>query len=108
MAVEVLEASGYEVIGVESGEAGLEAAYAAPPDLVVMDIQLPGIDGLEVARRLQSDPTMAAIPLLAVTAEAMAGDEERIRAAGCSYLSKPLHFATFVSTVNQLISANGG
>ena len=108
LAQDVLQANDFVVTCVESGEAGLRALFEAPVDLIVIDIKLPGIDGLEVTRRVRSNPATAQIPVLAVTAQAMAGDEERILAAGCTaYLPKPLHFATFVATVQKLIALEG-
>ena len=102
---DVLQANGYETKEVTSGEAAVVKAVQSKPDLIVMDIRLPGIDGLEATRRLKSDPVTAGIPIVAVTAHAMPEDEARILEAGCqAYLAKPLRFAEFVSVVKRLLS----
>jgi two-component system cell cycle response regulator DivK len=101
---DVLEANGYETDCVTSGEAAVSEAAQFKPHLVVMDIRLPGIDGLEATRRLKSDPATAPIPVIAVTAHAMPEDEARILAAGCqAYLPKPLRFGEFVAVVKRLL-----
>lgn len=101
---DVLQANGYETEEATSGEEAVARAAETKPGLIVMDIRLPGIDGLEATRRLRSDPSTAAIPIVAVTAHAMPEDEARILAAGCdAYLPKPLRFAEFVSVVNHLL-----
>ncbi len=105
LARDVLQANGYETKEVTSGEEAVVEAVQSKPDLIVMDIRLPGIDGLEATRRLKSDASTAGIPIIAVTAHAMPEDEARILAAGCqAYLSKPLRFAEFISVVNGLLS----
>ena len=105
LARDVLQANGYETKEVTSGEEAVVKAVQSKPDLIVMDIRLPGIDGLEATRRLKSDPSTEGIPIIAVTAHAMPEDEARILAAGCqAYLSKPLRFAEFISVVNDLLS----
>ncbi|MCH8919749.1 MAG: response regulator [Chloroflexi bacterium] len=102
---DVLQANGYETKEVTSGEEAVVKAVQSKPDLIVMDIRLPGIDGLEATRRLKSDPSTEEIPIIAVTAHAMPEDEARILEAGCqAYLSKPLRFAEFISVVNGLLS----
>jgi len=81
----------YELIEAEDGEQGLLLAAREQPDLILPDMSLPGMDGWEVARRLRADVALAAIPIVACTAHAMAGDAERALAAGCSgYLAKPI------------------
>ncbi len=101
---DVLQAHGYETEEVTSGEEALARAAELKPDLIAMDIRLPGIDGLEATRRLKNDPATAGIPVIAVTAHAMPEDEARILAAGCqAYLSKPLRFAEFISVVKGLL-----
>ncbi len=105
---DVLQANGYETEEVTSGEEAVVKAAQIMPDLIVMDIRLPGIDGLEATRRLKSDPSTAGIPVVAVTAHAMPEDEARILAAGCqAYLAKPLRFAEFISVVRSLLSGTG-
>lgn len=100
LACYVLEAFGYAVTKAVDGETGVELACAVPPDLVICDMQLPGIDGIEVAKRLRAQPALSHIPLIAVTAYAMLGDRERILAAGFDgYVSKPIDPQTFVPQV---------
>ena len=102
---DVLQANGYETEEVTNGEEAVSRAAQFKPDLIVMDIRMPGIDGLEATRRLKSDSSTAAIPIIAVTAHAMPDDEARILAAGCqAYLPKPLRFAEFISVVKGLLS----
>ena len=102
----VLEAFGYAVTQALDGEAGVELARAAPPDLVICDMQLPGIDGIEVAKRLRAQPALAHIPLVAVTAFAMLGDRERLLAAGFDgYISKPIDPQTFVPQVAAFLKS---
>jgi len=103
---DLLEARGYRTVETRSGVEALELARAHRPDLIIMDIQLPEISGLDVTRRLKADPELKVIPVVAVTAFAMKGDEERIRAAGCEgYLSKPISVAKFLQTVQQFVDA---
>jgi two-component system, cell cycle response regulator DivK len=105
LAEAVLADAGYEVLIASDGEAGLAAAYSTHPDLILMDIELPGLDGLEATRRLKADATTRAIPVLALTAYAMRGDEERARAAGCDgYLTKPIDRQTLLDAVACCIS----
>lgn len=102
---DVLQANGYETEEATNGEEAVAKAAELRPNLIVMDIRLPGIDGREATRRLKSDPSTAAIPIVATTAHAMPEDEARIMAAGCqAYLPKPLRFAEFVSVVKGLLS----
>jgi CheY-like chemotaxis protein len=104
LARDALAAHGYEIEEVANGADALSAAAASAPDLVVMDISLPGIDGLETTRRLKALPGGRDIPVLAVTAHAMRGDEERALAEGCAaYMTKPLKFAEFVREVGRLL-----
>jgi two-component system cell cycle response regulator len=102
----VLEAFGYAVIEAIDGETGLELARAEPPHLVICDLELPGIDGIEVARQLKAHPALARVPLVAVTAFAMVGDRERLLAAGFDgYISKPLDPQTFVPQIAAFIKS---
>ena len=99
----LLEHAGMAVIQARDGKAGVEAACAPPaPDLIVLDIQLPEIDGYEVARRLRHEPELAEVPIIAVTSFAMSGDRESILAAGCTdYLEKPIDPSRFVSQLTR-------
>jgi CheY-like chemotaxis protein len=88
---EVLSFAGYDVIEAQSGEDGLRVAHENPPDLVLMDLQLPGIDGIETLQRLRQDTLGAHVPVVAVTALAMAEDKERASRAGFDgYIEKPI------------------
>ena len=81
---DLLTSVGYEIISAEDGEAGVAAATAERPDLILMDIQLPILDGYEATRRIKADPTLRAIPIIVVTSYALSGDEGKARAAGCA------------------------
>ena len=97
----LLESEGHVAFTATDAETGLTIAREQQPDLILMDIQLPGMDGLEATALLKSDPTTRAIPVVALTALAMKGDEERIRAAGCDgYIAKPLSYKDFLATVS--------
>jgi len=97
----VLERAGYEVEAVRSGEAALAAIAEHRPQLVLMDVQLPGRDGLELTRDLKAEPATAEIPIVALTAHAMRGDDEQALAAG--YISKPIDTRTFASQVGRFL-----
>ena len=100
LAVFLLKSAGYAVVTAINAEAGLAIARSAMPDLILMDIQLPGMDGLQATGLLKNDATTRTIPVIALTALAMKGDEERIRAAGCDgYIAKPLAYKEFLATV---------
>jgi two-component system cell cycle response regulator DivK len=100
LATFLLKSAGYAVLTATDAEAGLALARAEQPDLVLMDIQLPGMDGLQACAILKKDTTTRDIPVIALTALAMKGDEERIRAAGCDgYIAKPLAYREFLATV---------
>lgn len=97
---DLLEAHGYRTVETRNGIEAMDLARAHQPDLILMDIQLPEVSGLEVTRWLKADAELKSIPVVAVTAFAMKGDEERIRAGGCeAYLSKPISVAKFLETV---------
>lgn len=101
---DLLEASGIKILQTRNGADALEVAKRERPDLIVMDIQLPEMSGLEVTERIKADPDLRPIPVIAVTAFAMKGDEERIREAGCeAYLSKPISIDRFIETVKQFL-----
>ena len=87
----VLSKGGYEVIEAETGTAGVEMAEKTRPDLILMDIQLPGLDGYEATRRIKANPALRSIPVIAITSYALSGDDQKAREAGCDdYLSKPV------------------
>jgi two-component system, cell cycle response regulator DivK len=101
---DVLRANGFEVEPVADGHLVLETARATSPDLIIMDIQLGGISGVDLIEAAKADHLLALIPVLAVTAFAAKGDEERIRAAGAEgYLSKPVSIGPFMTAVNALV-----
>ncbi|WP_292051652.1 MULTISPECIES: response regulator [unclassified Brevundimonas] len=99
---DLLESQGYETLQTREGMQALQLARAHRPDLILMDIQLPEISGLEVTKWIKEDEELSNIPVIAVTAFAMKGDEERIRQGGCeAYISKPISVTTFLDTVRQ-------
>lgn len=101
---DLLKAHGFSVEPVADGLAAIERALAFEPNLIIMDIQLPNISGISLIESLKVDERLAAVPVLAVTAYAGKGDEERIRSAGAhAYLSKPVSINAFMSAVNSLV-----
>ena len=101
---DVLEAHGYATIETRSGVEAVGLARKHRPDLIIMDIQLPEVSGMEVIQWLKDDDQLRHIPVIAITAYAMKGDEEKIRQGGCeAYLSKPIAVAKFVETVRNYI-----
>jgi two-component system, cell cycle response regulator DivK len=101
---DLLDAHGYKTLQTRNGMEALELAREHRPDLILMDIQLPEVSGLEVTKWLKEDDHLREIPVVAVTAFAMKGDEERIREGGCeAYISKPISVAMFLETVRQFI-----
>jgi two-component system, cell cycle response regulator DivK len=101
---DLLEAHGYQTSGTSNGFEALNLVRKMRPDLILMDIQLPQVSGLEVTRWIKDDPELRGIPVVAVTAFAMKGDEERIREGGCeAYLSKPISVGKFIETVRRFI-----
>ena len=100
LATFLLESAGHAVLNAGDAETGVSVARTEHPDLVLMDVQLPGMDGLQATALLKGDASTRAIPVIALTALAMKGDEERIRAAGCDgYISKPLNYRDFLTAV---------
>jgi len=98
----LLESVGHTVLLATDAETGLTFARLEQPDLILMDIQLPGMDGLQATGILKRDPATSEIPVIALTALAMKGDEERIRAAGCDgYIAKPLDYKAFLATISD-------
>ena len=105
---DLLELHGFRPVEAESGEEGVAAARKEVPALVLMDIQLPGMDGETALRELRADPHTALIPVVAVTAYAMRGDEERLLAAGFdAYLAKPIDTRTFAARLVELLEDHG-
>jgi two-component system, cell cycle response regulator DivK len=101
---DLLDAHGYRTLQTRNGMDALRIARERRPDLILMDIQLPEISGLEVTKWLKDDEGLRDIPVVAVTAFAMKGDEERIRQGGCeAYISKPISIATFLETVRRYL-----
>jgi two-component system, cell cycle response regulator DivK len=100
LAVFLLQQAGHVVLSAMDAEVGLTLARKEAPDLILMDIQLPGMDGLEAIAELKRDDATRAIPVIALTALAMKGDEARIRAAGCdAYIAKPMRYQEVLATV---------
>jgi two-component system cell cycle response regulator DivK len=101
---DLLDAHGYQTLQTRSGIEALRLARERRPDLILMDIQLPEVSGLEVTRWLKDDEELREIPVVAVTAFAMKGDEQRIRQGGCeAYISKPISIGTFLETVRRYL-----
>lgn len=101
---DLLEANGYETLGTDDGHTVLEIARTEKPDLILMDIQLPEVSGLEVTAWLKADDDLKHIPVVAVTAFAMKGDEEKIRQGGCEdYISKPISVVHFLEVVKRYL-----
>jgi two-component system cell cycle response regulator DivK len=101
---DLLTAAGYELIEAVDGAAGVAMAAKHKPDLVLMDIQLPLVDGYEATRRIKADPDLRHIPVVAVTSYALSGDEEKARAAGCDgYIAKPFSPRQLLGKVRELL-----
>ncbi len=101
---DLLDAHGYHVLQATNGQDAMVLAREHVPDLILMDIQLPEVSGLEVTKWIKDDEALAAIPIIAVTAFAMKGDEERIRAGGCEdYVAKPISVSAFVDKVKRYL-----
>jgi CheY-like chemotaxis protein len=99
----ILVREGYRVVGAETAELGLSLAQKEPLSLIIMDLKLPGMDGLEATRKLKADPTMSGIPVLMLTAYAMQSDKVRAFDAGCAeFVTKPIDLKSFVNTVRRL------
>ena len=105
LATFLLESNGHTVLSATDAEIGVSIARAQQPDLILMDIQLPGMDGLEATGLLKADESTRGIPVIALTALAMKGDEERIRAAGCDgYIAKPMRYKDFLTTISAWLA----
>ena len=101
----LLETRGYNVLQARDGMEGLRLARERHPDLIIMDIQLPGVSGLVVAKSIKDDEALKNIPIIAVTAFALTGDEERMREGGCAaYLAKPISTPVFLKTVAEYLN----
>jgi two-component system, cell cycle response regulator DivK len=101
---DLLEAHDYDAVQARDGSSVLDIMRAEKPDLVLMDIQLPEVSGLEVTRWIKADDELKHTPIIAVTAFAMKGDEERIREGGCeAYIAKPISVVRFIETVKQFV-----
>ncbi|PJF44111.1 MAG: hypothetical protein CUN55_05720, partial [Phototrophicales bacterium] len=101
----ILQSRGYEVLEAEDGHTGVEMAMSELPDLILMDINIPGLDGIEATRMIKAYQQTAHIPIIALTANAMRGDRERFISAGCDdYLPKPISTADLLALVKQYLS----
>ncbi len=101
---DLLTSVGYEVIEAENGEKALSAAAAQHPDLILMDIQLPLLDGYEATRRIKADPALRAIPVIVVTSYALSGDEAKARDAGCdAYVTKPFSPRALLAKIREYV-----
>ncbi|OIQ91437.1 polar-differentiation response regulator DivK [mine drainage metagenome] len=102
---DLLQAHGYTTLQTKDGREALRIAAESRPDLILMDIQLPEVSGLEITRMLKADEALKSIPVIAVTAFAMKGDEEKIREGGCEgYIAKPISVAGFLQTVSRFLA----
>ena len=105
---DILEARGYNVLQATNGMEGWRSACENHPDLIVMDIQLPDVSGLEIARRLKDHEILRSIPIVAVTAFAMSGNEDKILENGCdAYISKPISVLDFLKTIDLFVTEQG-
>ncbi len=103
----LLTLGGHMVLEAEDAETGIKLAKEARPDLILMDIQLPGMDGLEATAILKQDPDTVDIPIIAITSYAMQGDEKKARDAGCNgYISKPINTRTFLEDIAQYFGSS--
>lgn len=101
---DLVKRAGHDIVIVDNARDGLARTVSEPPDLIIMDVSLPGMDGLTATRALRAEPIGCTIPILAVTANAMAGDRERILASGCTnYLAKPIAYREFLMKVDALL-----
>ncbi len=102
---DLLEAHGYNILQTKDGMEALRIARQHRPDLILMDIQLPEVSGLEVTKWIKEDDQLKSIPVIAVTAFAMKGDEEKIREGGCeAYIAKPISVTSFLATIEEFLS----
>jgi CheY-like chemotaxis protein len=109
LATFLLEKAGHEVVHAVNGQIGIESASRQPPEMILLDMQLPLMDGYAVARALKKNPALSDVPIVAVTSYAMVGDREKAMAAGCSgYIEKPIDPETFVSQLEDFFSTGAG
>jgi len=102
---DLLTSAGYEMIEAVTGEEGLTLAEAQRPDLILMDIQLPGVDGYETTRRIKANPALHQIPVIAVTSYALSGDDAKAMAAGCdAYVTKPFSPRALLATIREYLA----
>ncbi|MFL5500918.1 MAG: response regulator [Gemmatimonadaceae bacterium] len=107
LAAFLLESKGHSVLKARDAEAGVAMARDQQPALILMDIQLPGMDGLQAIGLLKASPLTSGIPVIALTALAMKGDEERIRAAGCDgYIAKPIRYKDFLAAIGERLAVS--
>lgn len=103
---DLMASAGYQVIEAIRGDQGVSLAEQCNPDLILMDIQLPGLDGYEATRRIKANPKLRRIPIIVVTSYALSGDEEKARAAGCdAYLAKPFDAMKLLAVVRQYLDS---
>lgn len=103
---DLLEANGFETVTTRDGATALDLARTHMPDLILMDIQLPEISGLDITRQLKAEDDLKHIPVIAVTAFAMKGDEDKIKECGCEgYVSKPISIMSFIETIKDQLAA---
>jgi two-component system cell cycle response regulator DivK len=108
LTVAILERAGHTPLQAASAERGIALAREQMPDVILMDIQLPDMDGLAATRLIKADPQLSSIPVIAVTAFAMKGDEEAMRAAGCDgYVTKPIRYNEFLAEVEAVAARHG-
>ena len=104
----MLQLGDFDMIEAPDAESGIELAKKIKPDLILMDIQLPGMDGLSATQLIKNDPSLNKVPIVAITSYAMHGDEQKAKSAGCSgYIAKPIDTRSFLDTINEyMISAS--
>lgn len=103
----ILEGAGHAILSASTAEQGLDIARTEPVDLILMDMRLPDMDGMTATRMLKEDPGTGHIPIIALTASAMKGDEQRMRAGGCSgYVAKPIRYQTLLAAIDEALAGS--